>query len=80
MNVNWLKALVAVGAIAALVLMVLFGDISGESAMLLLGTIVGYVLGNGVQARHGGDVPGIIRPSARDRRADDPHEAPAAGE
>lgn len=62
MSINWLKALVALTAIVAVVLMTLFGGLEPTAGFTLIGTIVGYVLGNGVQARNGADVPGIIRP------------------
>lgn len=72
MNVNYLKAMVAGLAIVGVVLMSSLGKLTGESATLMIGTVVGYVLGNGVQARNGSDVPGIIRPKPYGRRDDDP--------
>lgn len=73
MTVNYLKAIVAVLAITGVVVLSSLGRLTGSEASLMIGTVVGYVLGNGVNASKGQDVPGIIRPKPEGRRADD-HE------
>lgn len=71
MTVNYLKAIVAFSAIAGVVVLSALGKLAPGSAELLIGTVVGYVLGNGVNATKGQDVPGIIRPRPMGRRAED---------
>lgn len=73
MTVNYLKAIVACLAITGVVVLSALGRLTGSEASLMIGTVVGYVLGNGVNARNGQDIPGIIRPKPEGRRADD-HE------
>lgn len=80
MNVNYLKALVASLAIVGVCVMASLGKLSGESATLMIGTVVGYVLGNGVNAAKGQDVPGILRPKPEGRRATDRLPPPALDE
>lgn len=80
MNVNYLKAIVAVCAIAGVVVLSALGKLADGSAELLIGTVVGYVLGNGVNAARGYDVPGILRPKPEGRRASDQLPPPAVDE
>lgn len=75
MTVNYLKAIVAVLAIAGVVTLSALGKLNGSEASLMIGTVVGYVLGNGVNAAQGKDVPGILQPIPEGRRADDPDPA-----
>lgn len=77
MTVNTFKLIfacvVVIGCFAAIVT----GDLDPTPGWTTIGTVVGYVLGNGINARHGLDVPGIIRPRPEGRRADDPPPLPA---
>lgn len=71
MNINYLKALIAGLALVCLTALLMTNSIDQASGFGLMGTIVGYVIGNGVQARSGADVPGIIRPNPTNRRESD---------
>lgn len=71
MSVNLLKALVALVGLIGITVMTALHVMESDAATLLYGTVLGYILGNGVNAAKGNDVPGIIRPKPEGRRADD---------
>ena len=61
MSVNPPKALIALVAMVCLTVLMAINAIPDEAGVGLLGSIVGYSIGNGVQARKGADVEPIIR-------------------
>ena len=61
MTVNPPKALIALVAMVCLTVLMAINAIPDEAGVGLLGSIVGYSIGNGVQARKGADVEPIIR-------------------
>ena len=61
MTVNPPKALIALVAMICLTVLMAINAIPDEAGVGLLGSIVGYSIGNGVQARKGADVEPIIR-------------------
>jgi len=60
-SVNPPKALIALVAMVCLTVLMAINAIPDEAGVGLLGSIVGYSIGNGVQARKGADVEPIIR-------------------
>jgi len=60
-TVNPPKALIALVAMICLTVLMAINAIPDEAGVGLLGSIVGYSIGNGVQARKGADVEPIIR-------------------
>jgi len=60
-TVNPPKALIALVAMVCLTVLMAINAIPDEAGVGLLGSIVGYSIGNGVQARKGADVEPIIR-------------------
>lgn len=57
MNVDWTKLVVAVAGIGACVALAIGDTVSTTAAFGLMGTIVGYVLGNGKSVAQG-NIPG----------------------
>ena len=66
------KALIALVALVCVTVLMLADSISSDAGFGLLGTIVGYAVGNGIAARTGTEVQPIIgrtwTPSDGDRR------------
>jgi hypothetical protein len=68
---DYTKLVVAIVAIAAAVNLAIFGDVDSGAALGLVGTVVGYILGNGKSVATG-DRPGTLLTRADVRsRADD---------
>lgn len=74
MTINTYKLLFAIVVVVGAFVAILTDELSNDAGWALIGTVCGYVLGNGIQARNGADVPGIIRPKPAGRRAEDPEE------
>lgn len=66
------KALIALVALICVTVLLITDSISSDAGFGLLGTIVGYAVGNGIAARSGVDVQPIIgkawTPESGDRR------------
>jgi hypothetical protein len=74
MQVNAYKAIVAVVALVCVSVGRIVGEVSQETFASMFTFVLGYVLGNGIAAKNGTDVPGIIRPKPEGRRAEDREE------
>jgi len=66
------KALIALVALICVTVLLITDSISSDAGFGLLGTIVGYAVGNGIAAKQGVDVQPIIgkpwTPESGDRR------------
>lgn len=62
--VNPSKALIALVAMVCLTILMAVNRIPTEAGVGLIGSIVGYSIGNGIQARHGRPVEPIIGPKS----------------
>lgn len=75
-HVDLTKLAVSLAAIAGVVVLLAMGQLDQGAGVGLIGTVVGYILGNG-RSVAAGDRPGTLltRTDVRTRAADDP-EAP----
>lgn len=69
------KALIVITALVCITVLLALNAIDETAGAGLLGSIVGYAVGNGIAARNGEPVQPILGTTRRDRRADDPHES-----
>jgi hypothetical protein len=65
MSFNISKATIALVALICVTILLITDSISSDGGFGLLGTIVGYAVGNGIAARSGTTADPIIRPKRR---------------
>lgn len=71
MQVNIYKTAVAIVALVCVTVGRITGDVDPNIFGNVYTFVLGYVLGNGIAAKNGTDVPGIIRPKPEGRRESD---------
>lgn len=71
MIVNQPKAVLAALLVVALTVLLAIRPEYADAAFGLMGLIVGYAIGNGIEARNGRDAPPLIGSGRRDRRRTD---------
>ncbi|MGA1556919.1 MAG: hypothetical protein ACO4AY_12835 [Ilumatobacteraceae bacterium] len=65
MTINTSKATIALVALVCVTVLLITDSISSDGGFGLLGTIVGYAVGNGIAARTGITADPIIRPKPK---------------